>query len=159
GCYADSVQANPNRPTVADPADITQYGLLELEYGWDRILPEASVHQNQFGGLLKFGLLCDVELRWTTTSFTSQAATSGPHSDFGGNWIGPQIRFYKQTERVPSMAFSYAVKFRSASADQGLGSGKMDHAFTFLASKDISGIDFDFNVTHFLIGRPDSTIT
>src|SRR4030088_3717456 len=39
GCYADSIAANsiaanPNRPTVANPADITQYGVLELEYGW-----------------------------------------------------------------------------------------------------------------------------
>jgi len=38
GCYADStaaspIAAHPNRPTVANPADITQYGVLELEYG------------------------------------------------------------------------------------------------------------------------------
>jgi hypothetical protein len=32
GCYADSIAANPNLPTVANPADITQYGVLELEY-------------------------------------------------------------------------------------------------------------------------------
>lgn len=37
GCYADSIAANPNRPTVANPADITQYGVVELEYGWDRL--------------------------------------------------------------------------------------------------------------------------
>ena len=30
-----AIVANPNRPTVADPADITQYGVLELEYGFD----------------------------------------------------------------------------------------------------------------------------
>ncbi|HEX9112694.1 MAG TPA: hypothetical protein VF845_14535, partial [Terriglobales bacterium] len=71
-CYADSIVANPNRPTVANPADITQYGVLELEYGWDRTWPEEGVHQTSLGGLLKFGLLCDVELRWTTTSFLSQ---------------------------------------------------------------------------------------
>src|SRR4029077_16135876 len=35
-CYAPTIQANPNRPTVANPADITQYGVLELEYGWDQ---------------------------------------------------------------------------------------------------------------------------
>jgi hypothetical protein len=35
-CYADSIAANPNRPTVANPADITQYGVLELEHGWDQ---------------------------------------------------------------------------------------------------------------------------
>jgi hypothetical protein len=71
GCYADSIAANPNRPTVADPADITQYGVLELEYGWDRLWREERVQQTSVGGLLKFGMLCDVEFRWNTTSFLS----------------------------------------------------------------------------------------
>src|SRR6266550_857175 len=55
GCYADSIAANPNRPTVANPADITQYGVLELEYGWDRQWPEEGRQQASVGGLLKFG--------------------------------------------------------------------------------------------------------
>src|SRR5215467_2526764 len=72
GCYSDSMVANPNRPTVANPADITQYGVLELEYGWDRIWPETDVHQTSLGGLVKFAMFCDIEMRWTTTSFLSQ---------------------------------------------------------------------------------------
>jgi hypothetical protein len=31
-CYADAIVANPNRPTVSNPAHVTQYGVLELEY-------------------------------------------------------------------------------------------------------------------------------
>src|SRR5207253_9840744 len=50
GCYADSIAANPNRPTVANPADITQYGVLELEYGWDRQWPEEGRQQASVGG-------------------------------------------------------------------------------------------------------------
>jgi Putative MetA-pathway of phenol degradation len=153
GCYADSIVANPNRPTVADPADITQYGVLELEYGWDRTWPEQGVRQTSLGGLLKFGLLCDVELRWTTTSFLSQTAAGVTHSGFGDNWIGPQVRVYKQTTRWPTLALSYAAKTPSASTEGGLGTGRMDHSFTFLASKDVAGIHFDFNATHFWIGR------
>ncbi len=42
GCYADSMAANPNRPTVANPADITQYGVLELEYGWIACGPKGA---------------------------------------------------------------------------------------------------------------------
>ena len=153
GCYSDSMAANPNRPTVANPADITQYGVLELEYGWDRLWPEGGVHQTSIGGLLKFGMLCDVELRWNTTSFLSQSDASGTHRTFGDNWIGPQIRVYKQTKRVPTLAFAYAVKIPSATTEDGLGSGRVDHSFTFLASKDVAHFHFDFNATHFLIGR------
>ncbi|MGC2193070.1 MAG: transporter [Terriglobales bacterium] len=155
GCYADSIAANPNRPTVANPADITQYGVLELEYGWDRLWPGEDVQQASVGGLLKFGMLCDVELRWNTTSFLSQTDASGTHRSFGDDWLGPQIRIYRQTKRAPSLAFGYAVKIPSASTEDGLGSGHVDHAFTFLASKDIAHFHFDFNLTQLLIGRPN----
>ncbi len=153
GCYADSITANPNRPTVANPADITQYGVLELEYGVDHLWLEGSVHQTSLGGLLKFGLLCDLELRWTTGSFLSQADDSGTHSTFGDNWLGPQVRVYRQTKLVPTVAFSYAVKIPSASTDDGLGTGRVDHAFGILVSKDIAHVHFDFNSTHYWIGR------
>ena len=153
GCYADSIVANPNRPTVANPADITQYGVLELEYGLDRNWLEGSVHQTSVGGLLKFGLLCDLELRWTTTSFLSQTDATGTHRTFGDNWLGPHVRVYRQTKRVPSIAFGYAVKIPSASTDDGLGTGSVDHLFGILASKDIAHVHFDFNATHYWIGR------
>lgn len=153
GCYADSISANPNRPTVANPADITQYGVLELEYGLDRVWPQAGAHQTSLGGLLKFGMLCDVELRWNTTSFLSQTNENGTSRGAGDNWIGPQVRIYKQTKHVPTLAFSYALKIPTASAAQGLGTGEVDHAFTFLASKDLARVHFDFNATRFLVGR------
>ena len=154
GCYADSIVANPNRPTVANPADITQYGVVELEYGWDRLWPEPGLRQSSVGGLLKFGMLCDVEFRWTTTSFISQTKDgSGTQRSFGDNWIGSQVRLYRQTKRMPSLAFTYAVKIPSASTIGGLGSGRVDHAFTFLASKDLAHIHFDFNASELLIGR------
>jgi len=45
GCYVDTIAANPNRPTVSNPAHVTQYGVLELEYGWDRMWPEEGIHK------------------------------------------------------------------------------------------------------------------
>src|SRR5258705_3732771 len=136
GCYSDPIAANPNRPTVANPADITQYGVLELEYRWDLPWPAKGVTQTSTNGLLKFAVLCDVELRWNTTSFLSQTDASGTHRTFGDNWLGPQVRFYKQTKHVPTMAFSYAVKIPSASTEGGLGGGEVDNQFTFLASRE-----------------------
>src|SRR5881396_2090207 len=132
GCRQDEIVANPNRPTVADPADITQFGVLELEYGWDRTKLDSSAVQSDLAGLMKFGLLCDVEIRWNTASVLWQTAGSGKRVGTGDNWLGPQYRFYKQTAHVPSLAVSYQVKVPSASADRGLGSGRVDHAFTFL---------------------------
>jgi hypothetical protein len=107
--------------------------------------------------LVKFAMLCDVELRWNATSFLSQTDPSGTHRSFGDNWLGPQIRFYRQTKRVPTMAFSCAIKIPSPSTGDGLGSGRVDHAFTLLASKDIANFHFDFNITQFLDGRPHAS--
>ena len=157
GCYADTMAANPNRPTVANPADITQYGVLELEYGWDHLWPYHEVTQTSAGGLLKFGLLCDVELRWNTTSFLSQTDPTGTYGSFGDNWLGPQVRLYRQTKRVPTLSVSYAVKIPSAGTADGLGSGQVDHALTFLASKDIAKFHADFNATELWIGRPGAS--
>jgi hypothetical protein len=156
-CYADSIVANPNRPTVANPADITQYGVLELEYGWDQPWKKEGSQARTLAGLLKFGLLCDVELRWGTTSYQWQTNGGISSSGTGDNWLGPQIRFYRQTERVPSMAFSYSVKIPTAAAQNGLGTGRVDHVFTLLASKDIAHFHFDFNATQFLIGVPNAS--
>ncbi|HEV2728951.1 MAG TPA: hypothetical protein VGV15_02875, partial [Terriglobales bacterium] len=86
-CYADPIAANPNRPTVTNPAHVTQYGVLELEYGWDRFWPEEGTRQTSLGGLLKFGMFCDIELRWNTTSFLSQTDAGGTHQTFGDNWL------------------------------------------------------------------------
>lgn len=157
GCYADSIVANPNRPTVSNPAHVTQYGVLEVEYGWDHSWLENSIRQTSTGGLLKFGLLCDVELRWSTTPFLSQTGATGTHSSFGDNWFGTEIRFHRQTARLPTMAFSYALKVPSASTENGLGTGRVDDSFTFGASEAIAHFNFDFNFTQFLLGRPKAT--
>jgi hypothetical protein len=55
---------------------------------------------------------------------------------------------------MPALAFSYAIKIPSAGMENASGTGRVDHAFTFLASKDITHFHFDFNATQFLIGRP-----
>jgi hypothetical protein len=156
GCYADEIAANPNRPTVSNPAHVTQYGVLELEYGFDRVWPQHGTDQTSAGGLLKFGMLCDIELRWNTTSILSQSDQSGTHRTFGDNWLGTEIRFHRQTKRLPTMAFSYSFKIPSASTEAGLGTGHVDHSFTFGASENIRRFTLDFNLVQYLIGRASS---
>jgi len=142
-CYTDSLAANLNRPTVSNPAHVTLYGVLELEYGWDRLWPKEGNYQTSIGGLLKFGVLCDIELRWNTTSFISQTDARGTYRTFGDNWLGTEIRVHKQTRRLPAMAFSYAFKLPSASTENGLGTGRVDHSFAFVASENTAHFNVD----------------
>lgn len=153
-CYSTSIVANPNRATVSNPAHVTEYGVLEIEYGFDQLWAQEGIRsQSSFGGLLKFGLFCDFELRWNTTSFLSQTNASGTHNAFGDNWFGTEIRFHRQTTVLPTMAFSYEFKLPTAIIEYGLGTGKVDHSFTFGASEKVSNFNFDFNLTQFPIGR------
>jgi len=144
------IRANPGRPTVADPADITEYGVLEIEYGWNHAWLGGQTHENDFGALVKFAALCNLEIRWSPDTIVSQDGQRG----FGDNWIGAQYRFLHQTRRVPSMAASYMVKIPSASASRGLGTGQVDQQIKFLASKDLGASHFDFNASALVIGRP-----
>jgi hypothetical protein len=155
-CYEDAIRANPNRPTVSNPAHVTQYGVLELEYGWDHYWLEQGVRQESMSSLLKFGVLCDIELRWTTNPLLSQTDGQGTHRTFGDNWLGTEIRLHRQTKRLPTLAFSYALKLPSASTEDGLGTGKVDHFFTLAASEQAWHLNFDINATQYLIARPNT---
>jgi hypothetical protein len=124
--------------------------VLELEYGWERDWFPGAVRGYSFGALLKFAAACDLEIRWSFDPLVAQGSQRG----FGDNWIGAQYRFRRQTARVPTLAASYMAKIVSASAAKGLGSGRVDHEFKFLASKDVRGTHFDFNASALLIGRP-----
>ena len=151
------IVANPNRPTVADPADITQFGVLELEFGFAHAQVPLHQHENNLEGLLKFAVACNLEIRWAAGPFASQGGPASGQSGIGDNWLGFQYRFYRQSRLVPSMAFGYDVKLPSASVSKGLGTGRYDHQFVFLASKDIKGLHFDFNASLFRVGRLDGS--
>jgi Putative MetA-pathway of phenol degradation len=147
------IRANPNRPTVADPADMSEFGVLEVEYGWSHNWQGAGMRGNDFGALVKFAVLCNLEIRWSPDTLISQDGARG----LGDNWIGAQYRFFHQTRRMPSLAFSYSLKIPSAAAANGLGSGRVDHQFVFLASNDLGKTHFDFNASGFIVGRPSGS--
>ncbi len=145
--------ANPNRPTISDPADITQLGVVELEYGYTRTWVGAT-RDHDLSGLLKFAVLCDLEFRWTPDNFHHAVAGGITQKGAGDNWIGAQYRFHHQTSYTPTIAFRYEAKVPTASASKGFGSGAPDHSFTFMASKDIGKYHFDYNLGYLLAGHP-----
>lgn len=145
GLFAgDEITANPNRPTVSNPADITQYGVLELEYGIT-----ATADDWELGGLIKFAAGHDFELRIDNVPFQSNNVDSV--SGIGDIGLGFQYRFLHQSGNVPSMAVAYSLTVPTAS--KGLGSGRYDHQFIYLISKDIGAYHADFNVDFEFLGR------
>lgn len=150
----DGIVANPNRPTVANPADITQYGVLEVEYGYDHVMGPLGERDNNLVGLFKFAATCNFEIRWNTNTLLRQTISGTTQTGFGDHSLGFQYRFAHQEKFKPSMSIAYALEFPTASVSKGLGTGKYDHQIQFLASKDVHDVHFDFNTSYFFFGRP-----
>ena len=143
---APEMVATPNRPTVTSTADTTQLGVLEIEFGVG-----AAARQQSLQGLLKFGVLRDLELQWAGSPWQHNATLhQGGVTDTG---LGFKWRFLHQGKRRPTLSFQYNVKLPTAGAV--LGTGQADHIVTLLATKDLPArFHFDANLNSQWLGRP-----
>lgn len=153
-CAGRAVVSVSSRPTVANATDTTQCGVVELEYGLERQWPGSGTNRDDLSGGLRMGLTHNLDFHWSSSIFLHVMDGSGNRTGFGDTWLGLKYRFLKQTKRRPSLGLFYAAKVPSASVVLGLGSGRVDHAISFLASKDIHRLHLDFNVIELMAGRP-----
>ncbi len=152
------IEVNPNRPTFATPANTTQAGAAELEWGLQRsTLRDDSTN---FGTptLLKFGLMKDLELRLGTPGFlrlvpTGEATTSG----LGDLSLGAQWCYLHEGLFGMDQALQVAHTFPTASASRGLGNGAPIDTLTLIFSKDAGPFHIDVNLLESWIGlAPDA---
>jgi hypothetical protein len=153
-CFSSAIVSVPSRPTVSNATDTTQCGAVELEYGWERQWVSASTHQTDVSGGLRLGLTPSLDFHWASTDFLSMVSPGADHSGFGDSWVGLKYRFSRQSKHVPSFGAFYQAKVPSANDKNGMGTGQVDHAISFLASKNIGRVHLDFNVIEVLAGRP-----
>lgn len=145
----------PSRPTVASATDVTQCGVVELEYGLQRQWPGGGAHRSDFSGGIRLGLTPNLDFHWFAGDYISLTDASGNQTGFGDNWFGLKYRFLAQTKHRPSLGVLYTVKSPTGAFALG-SSGKVDHSFALLASKDLKPFHFDFNVIPQLVGRPSA---
>ena len=138
--------ATPNRPTVTNTAETTQLGVLEIEFGIN-----AAARQQSLQGLLKFGLLRNVELDWAGNPWQHDASVH--YAGVSDNNVGFRWRFLHQAKRQPTLTVQYSAKLPTAGPS--VGSGELDHMVTLLASKDLpKRFHVDANLSHAWLGRP-----
>lgn len=153
-CVGSAVISVPSRPTVTSATDTTQCGVVELEYGLERQWPGGGANRDDLSGGLRLGLTHNLDFHWSSANFLHIMDGAGDRTGFGDTWLGLRYRFLGQTKHRPSLGLFYAAKVPSASAVLGLGSGQVDHSISFLASKDLRRLHFDFNLIALLAGRP-----
>lgn len=154
---ADVLQANPSRPSNSHSAELLSPGLLQAEYGWLRQWQPLGPQQSAVGGELRFGVSRNFEFRWGANFFVANSFGPGQGGGFGDQYFTGEYHFKNQSARFPAWAASYSIKLPAASLTQELGSGRIDHFFTVLASKQIRKFTADLNLACQLIGRPGTT--
>lgn len=145
GQQSDTLTATPNRPTVTNTAETTQLGVLEVEFG-----VSAASRQQSLQGLLKFGLLQDVELDWAGNPWLHDADVH--YTGVSDHYPGIRWRFLHGSKRQPTLTVQYFSKLPSAGTVEG--SGQIDHTLMLLASKDFPAqFHLDVNFGHQWLGR------
>ena len=139
----DEITAVPNRPTFSTTAEAVQRGVLEVEYG----LEAADGHQN-INGLIKFGILKNLELRFANNPFERDASIGG----LGDSGAGFKYRVVSQKGMLPTFSILYTASFSTSTGTPGIGA--TGHGVDILVSKDFGKHHFDFNEGVRLLGRP-----
>jgi len=140
-----SMAAVPNRPTFSTTAEAVQKGVFEVELG----LEAGDGHQD-FNGLLKFGLLENLELRFGNDPISRDSGIAG----LGDSDAGLKFRFIREKGALPTLSALYTATIPSATA--GLGAGALGHSAGILVSKDFGKHHLDFNESVQWLGRPDA---
>jgi hypothetical protein len=157
-CLSTTIASVPSRPTVSNGADTTQCGVVEAEYGFERQWPGGGAHRDDFSGGLRLGLTPHLDFHWASGDFYNIVDEAGTRTGFGDTWLGLKYHFLAQTRLRPSLGIFYQAKVPTADVTKEIGSGEVDHAISFLVSKDISRFHFDFNLSPLLAGREWTTI-
>ncbi len=146
------VVAAPSRPNYANTADILQEGVTEFEDGYSHSWIGPTNSQSDVPALIRFALSCNIEVRFGSDNLIQLQQDGATTRGIGDSWLTGQYEFWHSTPKTPSLAFAYGLKIPTASASKGLGTGLYDHAFTFLANKNLGTTALAFNVQYTLAG-------
>jgi hypothetical protein len=151
------IEVNPNRPTFATPANTTQAGVVELEWGVQRSTLRDDSTSFGTPTLLKFGLVKDLELRLGSPGFLRLApAGDATTSGLGDLSLGMQWCYLHDGLFGTDQAIQLAHTFPTASSSQGLGNGAPIDILTLIFSRDAGPYHIDVNLLESWIGlTPD----
>lgn len=153
----EPIVVNPNRPTFAAPARTTQFGVAEIEWGWQQSFLRAKDRAFSTPTLLKFGLERDFELRLSTNGFLDLAKAGGASAvGMADMALGAQWCFTHDGLLGGDWAIQLTHKFATASARRGLGSGAADTTLGLFMSRDFGPNHVDVNIYDTWLGLPSA---
>jgi len=144
----------PARPTASNPAEFQRPGVLQLEYGFNGNWHAAGGVSEQDTPLaLRLAVSRRLLIELDTDSPLSQSSQGFRTTGAGDTQLGAQIVLRHEDAHGPGFALAYYLKLPTASAAEGLGTGRVDHSLLALVSKKIDETTFDFNAVYLNAGR------
>ncbi|HEX8145740.1 MAG TPA: transporter [Pyrinomonadaceae bacterium] len=149
-------EVKPSRPGVANPAEIPEPGVLQLEFGYDSNFRAREVRDEQtlpvtlrYSAAKRLLLQLDFDAVISETDGRTRVRSTG----FGDVRVGFQFVAAEEGEGHPALAFAYFAKLPTADESEGLGTGRFDHKLVGLLSKKVGETDVDFNAAYLLAGE------
>jgi hypothetical protein len=142
----EAPMVTPYRPTVSNPAQLSHPGWLEVESGFNRSLNNDKSSRNNLPYTLKYALSWDFGIMVGGDAHVSQSEP--PLSG-----VGDTLFLIKQRKVLSdSSALGVEYGMKSATAKEGLGSGKTDYIVNGIYSTDVSGHTIDLNLGMYQLG-------
>ncbi len=141
----DPHEVQPERPTVATHAGTVAPGWLELEIGGERDRYADGGTALSFPANVKIGVGSHAQLNVLASGLVGTAANSSARG-IGDLTLGLKYRLVEDAPIVSDFAILPSVKFPSASAARGLGSGTTDASLLVISSRSIGSADVDINI-------------
>ena len=140
---AEEPAASPYRPTVSNPAALSEPGWLELELGLQRLHGGEEKRRDGLPFLVKYafdpnwGILLGGDLHARATGH-DQSVTSG----YGDTTLTLKHRHALSDD----LALGIEAGFKSPTANTGLGSGKTDYTLNGIVSTGLGEAQLDLNL-------------
>jgi hypothetical protein len=152
----DSPSVTPYRPTVSNPAQLSQAGWLEVESGFNRSRSEDASWRNNLPYTLKLALSQDFGILLGGDASVTQADANGEMSGFGDTLLLLKNRF----GATENSAFGVEYGLKAATAPVGLGTGKTDYLVNGIFSTEIRAhtIDLNLGVTQLGANQPNEGV-
>ncbi len=138
----DLPSVTPYRPTVSNPAQLSQAGWLEVECGFNRASNADASWRNNVPYTLKLAFSQDFGILLSGDAFVAQADSAGSLTGFGDTLLLLKNRF--GVSETSALGVEYGLK--AATAADGLGSGKTDYLVNGIFSTDIRAHTIDLNL-------------
>lgn len=141
----------PYRPTVSNPAALSQPGWLELETDLSSSKATDNSSRGNLPYLLKFAFTDNMGVLLGGDAFIEQADLAGePLRGAGDTLLLLKQRWPLSEENNAALGVEYG--FKSPTAKEGLGSGKTDYLVNGIYSAEFSGNTIDLNLNLSVLG-------